>query len=108
MSRYHRSRGRLMDMSDQEKKPQSSKAMHVGMWVRCAVMLLLLLVFFARGGTFSGVQDSLGVLALIVFYLGGHGVILFFMGKSCHEDRKRSNNAGPVATKIAVSTSMGA
>ena len=32
-----------MNMSDQEKQPQNSKMMHVGMWVCCAVMLLPLL-----------------------------------------------------------------
>ncbi len=41
-----------MKMSDQEKQPQNSKMMHVGMWVCCAVMLLPLLVFFAQGGSF--------------------------------------------------------
>lgn len=97
-----------MYMSDQEKQPQNSKMMHVGMWVCCAVMLLPLLVFFARGGSFAGLQDSLGVLAPIALCLGAHGVMFFFMGKSCHEGSKSSNSNAPVAIKTPVPTSTDA
>lgn len=97
-----------MSMSDQEKQPQNSKMMHVGMWVCCAVMLLPLLVFFIRGGSFFGLQDSLGVLAPIALCLGAHGVMFFFMGKSCHGGSKSSNSDAPVAIKTAVPTSTDA
>lgn len=97
-----------MNMSDQEKQPQNSKMMHVGMWVCCAVMLLPLLVFFVRGGPFFGLQDSLGVLAPIALCLGAHGVMFFFMGKSCHGDSRSSNSDAPVAAKTAVPTSTDA
>ena len=97
-----------MNMSDQQYQPQKSKIMHVGMWVCCAVMLLPLLAFFARGGTLSGLQDSLGVFAPIVLCLAAHGVMLFFMGKSCHGDRKTSKGDAPVAAKAPVPTSMDA
>ncbi len=97
-----------MNMSDQEKQPQNSKMMHVGMWVCCAVMLLPLLVFFIRGGSFFGLQDSLGVLAPIALCLGAHGVMFFFMGKSCHGSGKSSNSNAPVAIKTPVPTSTDA
>ena len=97
-----------MNMSDQEEQPQNSKMMHVGMWVCCAVMLLPLLVFFVRGGSFFGLQDSLGVLAPIALCLGAHGVMFFFMGKSCHGGSKSSNSNAPVAIKTAVPTSTDA
>ncbi|MFP7675638.1 DUF2933 domain-containing protein [Marivita sp. S0852] len=97
-----------MNMSDQENQPQKSKMMHVGMWVCCAVMLLPLIVFFARGGTLSGLQDSLGVLAPIVLCLGAHGVMFFFMGKSCHGGGKSSESDAPGVAKIPVPTSMDA
>ena len=97
-----------MNMSDQEKQPQNSKMMHVGMWVCCAVMLLPLLVFFARGGSFFGLQDILGVLAPIALCLGAHGVMFFFMGKSCHGGSKSSNSNAPVAIKTPVPTSTDA
>ena len=48
-----------------------------------------LLVFFVRGGSFTGLQDSLGVLAPIALCLGAHGVMFFFMGKSCHSSSKQ-------------------
>jgi hypothetical protein len=82
--------------------------MHVGMWVCCAVMLLSLLVFFIRGGSFFGLQNSLGVLAPIALCLGAHGVMFFFMGKSCHGGSKSSNSNAPVAIKTAVPTSTDA
>ena len=97
-----------MSMSDKEKQPQNSKMMHVGMWVCCAVMLLPLLVFFARGGTVSGLPGSFGALIPIVLCLGAHGVMFFFMGKSCHGDRKTSKGDAPVAAKAPVPTSMDA
>ncbi len=97
-----------MSMSDQEKQPQNSKMMHVGMWLCCAVMLLPLLVFFARGGTVSGLQGSFGALIPIVLCLGAHGVMFFFMGKSCHGDRKTSNSDASGVAKIPVQTSMDA
>ena len=94
-----------MNSSDQEKQPQNSKMMHVGMWVCCAVMLLPLLVFFARGGTLSGLQDSFGVLTPIILCLGAHGVMFFFMGKSCHGGSKSSDSNAPVPSKAPVPTS---
>ncbi len=97
-----------MNMSDQEKQPQNSKMMHVGMWVCCAVMLLPLLVFFARGGSFSGLQNSLGVLAPIALCLGAHGVMFFFMGKSCHGGSKSSDSTAPAPSKAPVPTSTDA
>ncbi len=97
-----------MKMSDQEQQPQNSKMMHVGMWLCCAVMLLPLLVFFARGGSWSDWQDSLGVLAPIVLCLGAHGVMFFFMGKSCHGSGKSSDSNAPVPSKTPVSTSTDA
>nr|WP_148264526.1 DUF2933 domain-containing protein [Roseobacter litoralis] len=97
-----------MNMPDQEKQPQNSKMMHVGMWVCCAVMLLPLLVFFSRGGTLSGLQNSLGVLAPIVLCLGAHGVMFFFMGKSCHGGSKSSNSNATIAAKTSVPTSTDA
>lgn len=97
-----------MNMSDQEKQPQNSKMMHVGMWVCCAVMLLPLLVFFARGGSFFGLQDILGVLAPIALCLGAHGVMFFFMGKSCHGGSKSSDSNAPVPSKGPVPTSTDA
>ena len=97
-----------MIMSDKEKQPQNSKMMHVGMWVCCAVMLLPLLVFFIRGGSFFGLQDSLGVLAPIALCLGAHGVMFFFMGKSCHGGSKSSDSDAPGVAKIPVQTSMDA
>ncbi len=96
-----------MKMSDQEKQPQNSKMMHVGMWVCCAVMLLPLLVFFAQGGSFSGSQGSLGVLAPIALCLGAHGV-MFFWGKSCHGGRRASKNDARVAEEIPLPTSKDA
>lgn len=98
----------MISMSDQGNKPQNSTMMHVGMWVCCAVMLLPLLVFFARGGTLSGLQDSLGVLAPIVLCLGAHGVMFFFMRKSCHGGSKSSNSNATIAAKTSVPTSTNA
>ncbi|MDD9718570.1 DUF2933 domain-containing protein [Dinoroseobacter sp. PD6] len=97
-----------MKMSDQEQQPQNSKMMHVGMWVCCAVMLLPLLVFFARGGSFFGLQDILGVLAPIALCLGAHGVMFFFMGKSCHGSGKSSDSNAPAPSKAPFPTSMDA
>ncbi|WP_425041329.1 DUF2933 domain-containing protein [Primorskyibacter sp. S187A] len=97
-----------MNMSDQEKQLQNSKMMHVGMWVCCAVMLLPLLVFFARGGTVSGLPGSFGALIPIVLCLGAHGVMFFFMGKSCHGGSKSSDSDAPGVAKIPVQTSMDA
>ncbi len=97
-----------MSMSDKEKQPQNSKMMHVSMCVCCAVMLLPLLVFFARGGTVSGLPGSFGALIPIVLCLGAHGVMFFFMGKSCHGDRKTSDSDAPGVAKIPVQTSMDA
>lgn len=82
--------------------------MHVGMWVCCTVMLLPLLVFFVRGGSFYGLEDSLGVLAPIALCLGAHGVMFFFMGKSCHRGNKSSNSNAPVAIKTPGPTSTDA
>lgn len=97
-----------MRMSDQEQQPQNSKMMHIGMWVCCTVMFLPLLVFFVRGGSFTGLQDSLGVLAPIALCLGAHGVMFLFMGKSCHGDRKTSDSDEPGVAKTPVQTSMDA
>ena len=95
-----------MNISDQEKQPQKSKTMHIGMWVCCAAMILPSLVFFARGGTLSGLQDSLGVLTPITLCLGAHGVMFFTMGKSGHGSSKTSNSSTPVAAKAPVPTSL--
>lgn len=97
-----------MNLSDQEKQPRNSKMIHIGMWVCCAVMLLPPLVFFVRGGSFSDLPNSLGVLAPIVLCLGAHGAMFFFMGKSCHGSRKPLNSNAPVAVKAPVTTSTDA
>ena len=72
-----------------------TKIMHAGMWICCAVMVLPLLVFFAGGGTISGLSTSLGVLAPILLCLAAHGVMFLFMGKSCHGTRQPSDALSP-------------
>lgn len=72
-----------------------TKIMHDGMWICCAVMVLPLLIFFAGGGTISGLSTSLGVLAPILLCLGAHGVMFFLMGKSCHGDHHSSDAISP-------------
>ena len=64
--------------------------------------------FLPEAAHFLVLQDSLGVLAPIVLCLGAHGVMFFFMGKSCHGGSKSSNSNAPVAIKTAVPTSTDA
>jgi hypothetical protein len=100
--------GNKMNKTGQSSQLKSTNVLHVGMWACCAVMFLPLMVFFARGGTLSGLSDSAGVLAPILFCLGAHGVMFLFMGKSCHGDRTTSDADAPVSVKAVGLASKGA
>lgn len=73
-------------MSDtQSQKPTwSSKLMHYGMVVCCAVMLLPIAAFFVAGGTIAGLWTNVGLFAPIALCLGAHVVMHKLIGKSCH------------------------
>lgn len=82
-----------------------SKPLHLGMLACCAAMFAPLAVFFARGGTVSGLQDSLGVLAPILICLAAHSAMFLVMGKSCHGREKSTDKlAEPNAKGVHVAS----
>lgn len=77
-------------MSDtQDQKPAlSSKIMHYGMMVCCAVMLLPVAAFFIAGGSIAGLWSNVGLFAPIALCIGAHVVMHKMMGKSCHGSKQ--------------------
>jgi len=66
------------------------KGMKFGMMACCAVMLVPLGAFLLAGGTLGGLTGNLGLLAPLALCLGAHFVMHRVMGKSCHDDEKKS------------------
>ena len=94
-----------MTQSDNDTPGGGSKAMQLGTWACCAVMLVPVLVFFAGGGTVSALTGNLGVLAPILICVAAHGAMALFMGKSCHGDRKvAERKANPETPAISRPT----
>ena len=88
----------------EESRTGLSKPLHFGMLICCAIMVVPLAVFFLRGGTVTGLQDSLGVLAPILICLAAHGAMFLVMGKSCHnrkEIAEDSSERTPSAARAA-------
>ena len=55
-----------MSNIDDQKSNASSKLMHYGMMVCCAVMLLPVAAFFLAGGSIAGLWSNVGLFAPIV------------------------------------------
>lgn len=80
-----------------EHKPTaSSKLMHYGMMVCCAVMLLPVAAFFIAGGTIAGLWTNVGLFAPIALCLGAHVVMHKMMGKSCHGSKDERGHEDPL------------
>lgn len=86
-------------MSIQKQHSSPRRAMHWGMGICCAVMFVPLGLFFLRGGSFSGLQESLGVLTPIVLCLAVHGLMFLVLGKSCHGTASKEKDPGPTDTR---------
>ncbi len=84
-----------MSNIDDQKSNASSKLMHYGMMVCCAVMLLPVAAFFLAGGSIAGLWSNVGLFAPIVLCIGAHVVMFKVMGKSCHgsKDEEVQDNA---------------
>lgn len=80
----------------QKETTGSSKLMHYGMMVCCAVMLAPATVFFLAGGTIAGMWSNLGLFAPIALCIGAHVLMFKMMGKSCHSSEKKLDQ-DPVA-----------
>ena len=78
-----------------------SKPLHFGMLICCAVMVAPLAVFFVKGGSVSGLQDSLGVLAPILICLTAHGAMFLVMGKSCHSQKANKDDTPEPNAEVA-------
>ena len=91
----------MMPRNTEESRKGLSKPLHFGMLICCAIMVAPLAVFFLRGGTFSGLQDSLGVLAPILICVAAHGAMFLVMGKSCHSQKKIAEDASETNASIA-------
>ncbi len=69
----------------QDQNPSgSSKFLHYGMMICCAVMLLPVGAFFIAGGTIVGLWTNVALFAPIALCLGAHVLMFKLMGKSCH------------------------
>ena len=93
-----------MPRNTEESRAGLSKPLHFGMLICCAIMMAPLAIFFLRGGTVAGLQDSLGVLAPILICLAAHGAMFLVMGKSCHsreEVAEDSSEPNPSAARVA-------
>ena len=94
----------MMLRNTEESRTGLSKPLHFGMLICCAIMVVPLAVFFLRGGTVAGLQDSFGVLAPILVCLAAHGAMFLIMGKSCHsrkEVAEDSSEPNPSAARVA-------
>ena len=85
-----------MQNSDQQETTGSSKLMHYGMMVCCAVMLVPVAAFLLAGGTIAGMWANLGLFAPIALCIGAHVLMFKMMGKSCHGSEKKQQE-DPVA-----------
>jgi hypothetical protein len=85
-----------MAKTDQQETAGSSKLMHYGMMVCCAVMLLPVAAFLLAGGTIAGMWNNLGLFAPIALCIGAHVLMFKMMGKSCHSSKKEQDHE-PVA-----------
>ena len=90
-------------MSNQKQQSSPRRSMHWGMGICCAVMFVPLGLYFLRGGSFSGLQESLGVLAPIVLCLAAHGLMFLVLGKSCHGDAAKKKEPAPSETRPLAS-----
>lgn len=93
-----------MPRNTEESRAGLSKPLHFGMLVCCAIMVAPLAVFFLRGGTVAGLQDSIGVLAPILVCLAAHGAMFLIMGKSCHSRKEVAEDSAepnPSAARVA-------
>lgn len=77
-------------MSDtrNQKTTVSSKVMHYGMMLCCAVMLVPVAAFFIAGGSIAGLWSNFGLFAPILICLSAHVVMHKMMGKSCHGSKQ--------------------
>lgn len=80
-----------MANSDKQETAGSSKLMHYGMMVCCAVMLLPVAAFLLAGGTIAGMLNNLGLFAPIALCIGAHVLMFKMMGKSCHGSEKKQD-----------------
>jgi len=85
-----------MQNSDQQETTGSSRLMHYGMMVCCAVMLAPVAAFLLAGGTIAGMWSNLGLFAPIALCIGAHVLMFKMMGKSCHSTEKKQDR-DPIA-----------
>lgn len=78
-----------MAEGEQQNPAGSSKLMHYGMMVCCAVMLLPVAAFLLAGGTIAGMWNNLGLFAPIALCIGAHVLMFKMMGKSCHSSTNK-------------------
>ena len=83
----------------------TSKSLHFGMLACCAIMMVPLAVYFARGGTISGLKDSLGVIAPLLICIGAHGAMYLVMGRTCHETDNEAETKTAQSMDVASTTS---
>ena len=77
----------MSDTQNQETAV-SSKIMHYGMMVCCAVMLVPVAAFFLAGGSIAGLWNNVGLFAPIALCIGAHVVMHKVIGKSCHGSKQ--------------------
>jgi len=85
-----------MSDTQSQKSTGSSKLMHYGMMVCCAVMLLPVAAFFVAGGTIAGLWTNVGLFAPIALCVGAHVIMFKMMGKSCHGSKQEQPDQASV------------
>lgn len=93
-----------MSDTQSQKSTGTSKVMHYGMMVCCAVMLLPVAAFFVAGGTIAGLWTNVGLFAPIVLCIGAHVLMFKMMGKSCHGSKDERANEATVDAEFADGT----
>ena len=61
-----------------------SKAMKLGMFACCIVMVVPIVAYFAAGGALAGVTGNITAFAPLLLCAGMHLLMFKLMGRSCH------------------------
>lgn len=82
--------------------------MKLGMVACCTVMAIPFAGYFIASGSFALSGGALGAALPLVACVGLHGAMFLFMGKSCHGDKKISEDSVTTIPRVVSKSPQGA
>ena len=101
---------RLTKPFKQGNKPKGndvhSKAMKLGMFACCIVMVVPIVAYFAAGGALAGVTGNIAAFVPLLLCAGMHLLMFKLMGKSCHDAEKTTEQEAVPETVVERPTDI--